>query len=199
MPSSKPSIRPATLQDAPALAELVNMAGEGLPLYLWAKMAQEGEDPWAVGRARARREEGSFSYRNASIIELDGAVAASLIGYPLADEPEAIDEANMPAMFVPLQQLENLAPGTWYVNVLASYPRFRKMGFGTGLLKHAETLAAMASAKRGMSVIVADNNVAARRLYERMGYRQAADRPMVKESWQSPGSAWVLLVKETQR
>lgn len=199
MPSPKPSIRPATLQDAPALAELVNMAGEGLPLYLWAKMAQEGEDPWAVGQARARREEGSFSYRNASIIELDGAVAAALIGYPLADEPEAIDEANMPAMFVPLQQLENLAPGTWYVNVLASYPRFRKMGFGTDLLKHAETLAAMAGAKRGMSVIVADNNIGARRLYERMGYRQAADRPMVKESWQSPGSAWVLLVKETQR
>jgi ribosomal protein S18 acetylase RimI-like enzyme len=199
MPSSSSPIRPATLQDASALAELVNMAGEGLPLYLWAQMAQEGEDPWSVGRARARREEGSFSYRNASIIERDGAVAACLIGYPLADEPETVDEANMPAMFVPLQQLENLAPGTWYVNVLASYPQHRKQGLGAALLQHAETLAAMTSAKRGMSVIVADNNIGARRLYERMGYRQLADRPMVKESWESAGSAWVLLVKEPQR
>jgi len=196
MISSSPTIRPASLQDAGALAELVNFAGEGLPFYLWAKMAQDGEDPWSVGRARASREEGSFSYRNAIVIEDDHAVAACLIGYPLSDEPESIDEANMPAMFIPLQRLENLAPGTWYVNVLASYPQRRKRGFGTALLKYAEKLAVTAGAKKGMSVIVADNNIAAQRLYERMGYRYFAERPMVKEKWESPGSAWVLLVKE---
>ena len=195
MVTSSPSIRPATPQDSAALAELVNFAGEGLPLYVWAKIAKDGEDPWAVGRARAAREQGSFSYRNASVIEQDGAVAAALIGYALPDVPEAIG-ANMPAMFVPLQELENLAPGTWYVNVLASYPQWRKKGLGTALLAHAETLAEAASTKRGMSVIVADNNVGARRLYERMGYRERAKRPMVKESWQSSGAAWVLLAHE---
>jgi ribosomal protein S18 acetylase RimI-like enzyme len=188
------SIRPATIDDAAALAQLVNMAGEGLPFYLWSKMTQAGEDPWSVGASRARREEGSFSYRNAAVVESAGLVAACLIGYPLPDEPEAID-ANMPAMFVPMQQLENLAPGTWYVNVLASYPQYRNQGLGIALLKHAETLADASGAKRDLSVIVADNNAGARRLYERMGYRQVADRPMVKESWQSPGSAWVLLTK----
>ena len=196
MITSSPSIRPATLLDVQALAQLVNFAGEGLPFYLWAKMAKDGEDPWSVGRARAGREEGSFSYRNAAIIEEDRTVAACLIGYPLSDKPEAIDEANMPAMFVPLQQLENLAPGTWYVNVLASYPQWRKRGFGTALLKHAEKLAVAGGVKKGMSVIVADNNIAARGLYERVGYRQVADRPMIKENWESAGSAWVLLVKE---
>jgi ribosomal protein S18 acetylase RimI-like enzyme len=188
-------IRPATVDDAAALAELVNFAGEGLPLYLWAKMAKDGEDPWSVGRARACRQKGSFSYRNAAIVESDNGVAACLIGYPLSEEPEAIDEANMPAMFVPLQQLENLAPGTWYVNVLASYPQWRKKGFGSALLKHGERLADSAGVTKGMSVIVADNNVAARRLYERLGYREAAVRPMVKENWTSAGTAWVLLVK----
>jgi ribosomal protein S18 acetylase RimI-like enzyme len=195
MVTSPPSIRPARPQDAAALAELVNFAGEGLPLYVWAKIAKEGEDPWAVGRARASRAQGSFSYRNASVIERDGAVVAALIGYPLPDVPEAID-ANMPAMFVPLQELENLAPSTWYVNVLASYPQWRKKGLGAALLAHAETLAEAAGTEKGMSVIVADNNVGARRLYERMGYRERAKRPMVKESWQSSGSAWVLLVQE---
>jgi ribosomal protein S18 acetylase RimI-like enzyme len=101
----------------------------------------------------------------------------------------------MPPMFVPLQQLENLVPGTWYVNVLASYPQHRNLGFGVALLRHAERIGAAAGVKNGMSVIVADNNVGARRLYERMGYRQVADRPMVKENWQSPGSTWVLLAK----
>jgi len=188
------AIRPATIQDADALAELVNFAGEGLPLYLWAKMAKDGEDPWAIGRARARRDEGSFSYRNAAVIERDGAVAACLIGYALADEPEPIG-ADMPAMFVPLQELENLAPGTWYVNVLAGFPQWRGHGFGTALLKHAEELARAAGVKNGMSVIVADNNIGARRLYERMGYREIADGPMVKDAWASPGSVWVLLTK----
>ena len=55
MPSSH-SIRRATLQDDVALAELVNFAGEGLPFYLWTKMAKNGEDAWLVGTARARRE-----------------------------------------------------------------------------------------------------------------------------------------------
>lgn len=189
-----PTLRPATLQDDRALAELVNIAGEGLPLYLWTKMAA-GEDPWSIGQARARREEGSFSYRNATVIEVDGAVAACLIGYALPDHPEPIDKTRMPAMFVPLQELENLAPGTWYVNVLATYPQWRKQGFGTTLLGHAETLAA-AAGTRGMSIIVADSNAPARRLYTSMGYRQIADRPITKESWESPASAWLLLVKE---
>jgi ribosomal protein S18 acetylase RimI-like enzyme len=183
------------MHDADALAELVNFAGEGLPLYLWTRMAKEGEDPWTVGQARARREEGSFSYRNAAVIEREGGVAACLIGYPLADEPEPIG-AETPAMFVPLQELENLAPGTWYVNVLAGYPQSRGHGFGTALLKHAETLARAAGVKNGMSVIVADNNTGARRLYERVGYREVAKRPMAKENWVSAGSAWVLLAKQ---
>ena len=186
--------RRATPDDAPALAELINFAGEGLPLYLWGKMAEPGESAWDVGRRRARREAGGFSYRNAVVVEVDGRVIASLVGYPLPDEPAPIDYASMPAMFVPMQELENLAPGTWYVNVLASYPEFRGQGYGTRLLEIAERLATDAG-KAGLSIIVADANAGARRLYERSGYREIATRPMVKEGWESPGKSWVLLVK----
>src|SRR5690606_11874388 len=51
-------IRAATPDDAHELAELINFAGEGMPLYLWERMANVGEDPWEVGRRRARREQG---------------------------------------------------------------------------------------------------------------------------------------------
>ena len=44
--------RMATPDDAPALADLVNFAGEGLPLHLWAEMAEPGQDPWEVGCRR---------------------------------------------------------------------------------------------------------------------------------------------------
>ncbi len=176
------------------MAELVNMAGEGLPLYLWGKMAEPGEDPWEVGRRRARREEGSFSYRNAVMREADGGVAACLIGYRLADAPEPIDYDATPAMFVGLQELENLAPGSWYVNVLAAYPEHRGKGYGAELLALAERRAAETGA-RGLSIIVSDANAGARRLYERTNYREIATRPMVKEEWANGGENWVLLTK----
>jgi ribosomal protein S18 acetylase RimI-like enzyme len=95
---------------------------------------------------------------------------------------------------VPLQELENLAPGTWYVNVLAVRPQFRGLGLGTRLLAHADE-AGRALGKRGMSVIVSDANPGARRLYERCGYRETAARAMVKEGWLNDGRHWVLLAK----
>ena len=188
-----PPFRHAVIEDAPALAELVNYAGDGLPLHLWSKMAAPGESAWDVGRQRAARPEGGFSYRNAIIIEHGSECAGCLIGYPLPDQPEPIGD-DMPAMFVPLQELENLAPGTWYVNVLAVRPQFRSLGLGTRLLTFADETG-RALGKRGMSVIVSDANPGARKLYERCGYREAAARAMVKEDWRNDGRNWILLTK----
>jgi ribosomal protein S18 acetylase RimI-like enzyme len=187
------AFRPACREDATTLAELVNYAGEGLPHYLWSRMTQPGQSAWDVGRQRAQRDEGSFSYRNATLIECAGQVAGCLIGYDVHDDPPPID-ADMPGMFVPLQELENLAPGTWYVNVLAVLPEFRYRGFGSALLRVADE-AGQARSKSGMSVIVSDANGGARRLYERHGYRELARRPKVKEQWVNHGVEWVLLTK----
>jgi ribosomal protein S18 acetylase RimI-like enzyme len=194
MPILDAPFRRATIEDAPVLAELVNYAGEGLPVYLWSTLAVPGETAWDVGLRRAAREEGSFSYRNAVIIEHDGQCAGALIGYEIADQPEPIAD-DMPAMFVPLQELENLAPATWYVNVLAVRPHFRRCGLGTKLLGMAQS-SAHALSKRGLSVIVSDANGGARQLYERCGYRERATRPMVKEAWENEGRNWVLLTRD---
>lgn len=177
-----------------ALAELVDMAGEGMPVYLWRKLAEPGQDVFDIGRARARREEGSFSYRNAVVREESGSVVAALVGYPLPDVPEPVDYGDMPPMFVPLQELEDLAPATWYVNVLATYPSHRGKGYGGVLLEIAEGLA-RDTGRQGLSIIVSDGNSGARRLYERCGYRETATRPIVKEDWENGGTNWVLLTK----
>ena len=189
----QPSIRPATPADARALAELIDIAGEGLPRYLWAKMAEAGETIWDVGERRAKREEGSFSYSNAMIAEVEGKAAAALIGYTLPDEAVEIG-ADFPPMFIPLQELENLAPGSWYVNVLATYPQFRDQGFGGRLLRTAESLANDGGCGR-MSIIIFDQNHGARRLYERHGFREVARRPIVKEEWSCESSEAVLLTR----
>lgn len=187
------TIRPATKADAPVLAELVNHAGEGLPLYLWEGMAEAGQTPWEVGAKRAAREEGSFSYRNAMMIEHEGKPAGCLIGYETADAPEPVGD-DTPAMFVPLQELENLAPDTWYVNVLAVLPECRGLGLGTDLLKLADETG-QKRGKSGMSLIVSDANLRARRLYERCGYREIASRRMIKDGWKNDGENWILMTK----
>lgn len=187
--------RRATPRDAGELAELVDIAGEGMPTYLWTQMAAAGESVWDVGRRRALRESGGFSYRNAVVREAEGRAVAALVGYRLDDAPEPANYDDMPGMFVPLQELEDLVPGTWYVNVLATYPEHRGRGFGSELLAVAERLAAETHSK-GLSIIVSDANTGARRLYERTGYFEVASRPMVKDAWENPGENWVLLRKD---
>jgi len=186
-------LRKGRPEDAEAIATLVNYAGEGLPLYVWQGMAEPGETAWDVGYRRARRDEGAFSYRNAAVLDAGGKAVACLIGYVIPDSPEPVPD-DMPAMFVPLQELENLAPVTWYVNVLAAMPGYRGLGLGTRLLGVAEDTARDAGC-RGLSIIVADANTGARRLYERCGYAEQARRPMIKDAWQSEGQNWVLLTK----
>ena len=191
-------IRNATKSDCAALSELINFAGEGLPLYLWQQTAAPGEDPWKIGRERAAREAGSFSYRNALIAEVDGKVAGALVGYPVSAEPEVIDKTDTPPMFVPLLELENLAAGTWYVNAVAAFPDARGLGVGTQLMQWAEQRASELGL-RGVSLIVSDGNPGARKLYDRIGYEEVASRPMVKEQWRNDGRNWVLMIKRSGR
>jgi ribosomal protein S18 acetylase RimI-like enzyme len=189
----QPPFRPATPDDAHALADLVNFASEGFAHYLWTKLAGPAGDAWAVGRGRLTREGEHFSYRSAVVAEAGGKVAAGLIGYRLPDRPEPIAE-TMPAMIVPLQELENLAPGSWYVHVLAAYPEHRNQRHGTALLALAERLARAAGCG-SLSLIVSDTNTSARRLYERCGYGETARRTKIKEDWDNAGTQWVLMTK----
>ena len=55
---------------------------------------------------------------------------------------------------------------------------------------------ARANGRPRLSLTVADDNAGARRLYHRLGYRERATRPMVKEGWDGPGATWILLVKD---
>lgn len=187
------AFRRATPDDAVDMAELVNIAGHGLPLYLWGKTARPGQSAWDVGRERARNGTGGFAYRNTVVREVGGRVAACLIGYALAATPEPIDD-DVPPILVPLLELENEVPGTWYINVLAAYPEHRGAGFGSALLGVAEMLAKEAQCS-GLSLITSDSNPGARRLYKRQGFADCSSRPIVKEEWEHSGNNWMLMLR----
>jgi len=171
-------IREATAADAAHLVRFINMAADDLPLHFWQKTVGPEGDPWALGAERAARESGNFSYRNAWLAEVEGEVAACLLGYPAEEEPGPI-APETPAIFVPLLQLEALAPGSWYLNVLATYAPFRGKGLGQALLAHAETVARQGG-HGAISLIAADTHHAALRLYAAQGYHEVARRAVVK-------------------
>ena len=189
-----PPFRMAHADDADTLARLVNMAGDGIPLHLWTGWAADGQDPWEIGRSR--QAEKAAKGRVYAIDEGHGVVAA-LTGYIVADTPEVIDD-DTPRLFRALIELENLVPGSWYVNVLATLPEARGKGHATRLLTLAETLARDAGCET-MSIVVADTNSAARALYQRQGYDETATRPIDHDGWESASREWLLLVKPLSR
>lgn len=188
------SLRPARKDDARALAQLIDIAGEGFGTYLWSQAAGPGESALDVGMRRAQREEGGFSYRNARLAEIDNLVAGLLLGYRLADPYDTGDLDALPALVRPLVELESIAPASWYVNALAAFPEYRNRGLGTRLLAEAERIAREVNAP-SLSLIVADQNEGARRLYLRSGYRETARRPLVPFPGLAHTGDWVLMTK----
>jgi len=192
--TAQPTFRPATLADASALAILIDIAGEGIPAFLWSTWKAPEQSILEFGRERARREEGGFSYRNTIVTEIAGEVAATLVGYRLDDPYDLPDLDELPDIVRPLISLEPQVPGTWYVNVLAAFPEFHGQGMGTKLLEAAETKGREGNAP-AMSVIVASWNDGAARLHARAGYADVAREAAVLPPGFPHQGDWILLAK----
>jgi ribosomal protein S18 acetylase RimI-like enzyme len=174
----QPPLRRARREDSLRVAELMDIAGHGLPAYAWSLSAREGQEPIDAGTERAAREDGNFSYRNAVVAEEDGEVVAMVLVYRLPDVGEDGGLDEVPEVLRPLLELELLAPGTFYVNGLATLPGYRGRGLASRLLEAARALAAEAGCDE-LSIQVFEQNEGALRLYERHGYRIVARRRAV--------------------
>jgi ribosomal protein S18 acetylase RimI-like enzyme len=172
----QPVLRPATLADCPRLAELIEIAGEGIPTYIWSQAAAPGQRPLDIGIERAARPDANFSYNNTVVAEDNGAVIAMVLAYRLAAEEADLDA--LPALLRPLVELEMQVPDTFYINALAALPEYRDRSFGSMLLDAANTMA-LAAGCGELSVEVFSQNRAALRLYQRHGYRIVDRRPIV--------------------
>ena len=187
-------IRPATPGDAPFMVPLINAADGGIPLQIWATMAQPGETPWDVGLRRISGDESVVSWRRAWIADAAGEPVGVLMGCRQPDEPgrpDAEDHASSPPQFQPPEELQAEAFGPGDINMLSVVESRQREGIGAALLLDAECW----RGPRGMSLIVSDENEKARRFYERNGYAEAERRRKVNNSWQTPGTEWILLRK----
>ncbi len=187
-------IRKATLEDAPLLVRVVDMASEGVVPALWSEMAPEGTDKAGVGHALVTAEDGEFSYRNAFIAERDGAALGGLIGYVLPTTPQPVGP-DVPAAFVGIEELANLVPGHWYINFMAAVPEGRRQGVGAALLNAAEEQARGRSCP-GLALIVAASNETAISVYRRAGYIERARRPFDLSDFGEEPTEAILMVKD---
>lgn len=186
--------RPARVDDAQALAKLVDLAGEGIPRCVWSLAAKPGQDPLEVGAARAARTEGGFSYLNAVVLESDGGVAGMVLSYRLDDPYDCDDLSSVPSFVRPLIELESRAPASWYINAVAVDRRAEGQGYGRALMKIAEGLGSDHGADE-LSLIVAADNHRARGLYERLGYEERTRRRAVPAPGLPDHGEWVLMIK----
>jgi len=186
-------IRKATPADARLLATLVDMAGEGIPAFLWGQQAASGQAPLEIGMQRAARAEGGFSHKNAWIAEKARQATGMLLGYAQPDPYETGPLDVLPPVVRPLVELEALSPGSWYVNAIAVLPDHRGAGIGSRLMALAQTMAGRSGCQE-MSLIVAEQNHDAVALYRRLGYSEVARRPLVSYPGSRHGGDWLLMV-----
>jgi ribosomal protein S18 acetylase RimI-like enzyme len=187
-------IRKAGRESARDLAYLINLAGEGIPEYLWRGMIEGNESALDVGARRAARDEGGFSYSNARICVADGELLGMILCYRQPDPYQTGPLAELPEVVRPLLTLESRAPGSWYVNAIATFEQHRGKGVARALMADAEVLARAAGCSL-ISLIVASENAGARRLYQRLGFDDAASLPVVPYPGALHGGSWVLMLK----
>jgi ribosomal protein S18 acetylase RimI-like enzyme len=172
-------IRRAQRSDARSLAELIEIAGDGIPSYLWSQMAKPGETPLDVGEQRAQREEGGFSYRYATVAEMRGAVIGMILAHRLPDvsEEDRSAVADLPEFLRPFVELEFEVPGSFYINAFAVAAPYQSQGIGGRLLRKAEGQAIEAGCHR-MSVQHFLRNPRAGAFYRRHGFRMVGERAL---------------------
>jgi ribosomal protein S18 acetylase RimI-like enzyme len=191
--------RPALESDVPDLLCLIDSASRGLALRLWTTLREPDQATLEAARNRVRTHRTSPLYYGGFIIaEVDGAIAGAMTGRLIPIPYERGDSGDLPAVFVPLLELEAAAAGSWYITIMSVYPEFRGRGLGSALLGEAESTARRAAAPQ-MSLIVEEANARALKLYLRYGFVEWTRRPFIPFPGSTDTGDWILLSKQIAR
>ena len=157
-------IREAVAADAPLVGRVVLMA-----------LHYDDTHPLASIFARlAAREVSQYSYRNALVAEIGGAVVGAIIGYDGA----RLEELRKPLYELMVEKFGGVRPvedetsaGEFYLDSLAVLPQWRGRGVGGALLSAARDRAFAAGHER-VGLIVDFENPRAEALYNSLGFER---------------------------
>jgi ribosomal protein S18 acetylase RimI-like enzyme len=185
-----PTVRPARREDAELVLQLSEIAGHGFLPHYFAQVLPPERSLRDFMLSRVQSDDGKMSYTKCWVAEVDGQVAGMINLDPIPATPAPV-APETPAMFRPLAELEARAPETVVIEFLATLPEFRGRGVGKALLKVAEEN----RGRKGVSLVVSDNNAAARALYAAKGFDEVERRAIIKDGWQSDGREWILMIR----
>jgi len=174
-------MRAATMEDALDIARLIAISSDGVAKIEWQQQAdQQGCTAIDIGEQSYRSSEGNYSWKNCTIVEMDGQVAGMLLTFACSDS-EMRDPNNRPTatadnVFAPYMYLEE--PDSWYICGVALYPEYRGRGIGTQLMDRARQQA-MQNGFNKLSLVAFEQNAGSVRLYQRLGFRIVDHAPIV--------------------
>ena len=183
-------IRPASKSDSRVIAEYNRISSDGVCDYIWQKLAEPGDDLLDIGQQRFEREDADISYRNASLVEDENENVGMLLTYKMLVDP---GQAESDPVLKPYNVLEE--DKSFYIAAMAIKESHRGRGIGSRLLALAEAQA-LESGLGKMSLIVLENNTAAKRLYERNGYAMTARAATVPHPMIDHDGDALLMVKQ---
>lgn len=163
------TIRQASVEDAPMIAEAIIMAvGEDT-----VKRFCRG-DYRAMFEEMARMELSQYSYRNALVAEVDGVAVGAIVGYDGA----RLHELREPVFEIMCKYngerpviAEETGPGEFYLDSMGVLPQFRGRGIGGSLLAALRDKA-IAEGHECTGLLVDFDNPGAERLYHSLGFRR---------------------------
>ena len=179
------TLRPATAEDAEIIMQGFEMAGSGMPEHFWNEARKPGQSLADVALSRMRDKIADPD----QTITIAGDGLGAIISYDIPDEPEPLE--GLRPLIRPLVVLENQAPGTHYINMLAVQPHARRLGLGRLLIASARR----AANGKPLSLTVDDTNTKARALYDSEGFVEIAREPLVSDGWQASGNHFILMIE----
>jgi ribosomal protein S18 acetylase RimI-like enzyme len=180
--SDNTTYRPAKARDSRFIAEMIDISSDGVALIEWTEAAQVAGSQTAldIGAGLYASDRGNYSYRNCILAEVSGVRAGMLLSFPM--HARDLDDVVSPPpfdgtdVFAPYKYLE--APDTWYICGIAVTPEHRRRGIGKRLMQIAREQAREHGYDR-LSLVVFEENTAAVRLYQHLGYEIVKSAPVV--------------------
>lgn len=190
-------LRPARPSDSAELVLFADSASRRFTGWFWGEIADAGQSGLEVGRNVIETDTASVNHvSNWAVAELDGRIIGGLNSFVMPATTEHPDP-DIALVAKPLNELKNLAEGSWYISVVAVHPEGRGHAIGTALLELGEQKARDAGCPL-LTLMAGSFNVDAIRLYEKQGYVEWDRRPFVPFYGSDPEGEWVLLVKELE-
>lgn len=200
MNGSGVAVRAARERDAPALAELAIMASHGVMNLLYQGLIPGQSVAEAITERRVLNPASFCALRHWRVAQdAHGTVLGGLNSLPNVELAKSVGDSVIgPERLEPLMnlfELDTFLVDTYYVNMIAVFPRHRRSGAGRALMLEAERLARQCGLRAiSLTTFEADAGLVA--FYSKLGFTMRERRPIPPHPLFEFSGNWVLMIRD---